>query len=155
LSLTFTRFFYLAQVKRFSGSKVPPVLEQETDVLLIGGGIMSATLGTWLQELEPDWSITMVCELGTAIFFFIGFEPYFYSLFLFSAGETILGIKGRRYHERHVGNLAAGTGAGLVYYHGRADDQRCRGELERLEQCLLIKDFGLVRMPRVTWWAQN
>ncbi|PVF73829.1 hypothetical protein CSC18_1933 [Klebsiella aerogenes] len=34
------------------------------------------------------------CELGTAIFFFIGFEPYFYSLFLFSAGETILGIKG-------------------------------------------------------------
>ncbi|MBX4321791.1 malate:quinone oxidoreductase, partial [Mycobacterium tuberculosis] len=30
--------------------------EQETDVLLIGGGIMSATLGTWLQELEPDWS---------------------------------------------------------------------------------------------------
>ncbi|MEJ5071503.1 malate dehydrogenase (quinone) [Enterobacter ludwigii] len=34
--------------------------EHETDVLLIGGGIMSATLGTWLQELEPDWSITMV-----------------------------------------------------------------------------------------------
>lgn len=34
--------------------------EHETDVLLIGGGIMSATLGTWLQELEPDWSITLV-----------------------------------------------------------------------------------------------
>ncbi|ADO47769.1 malate dehydrogenase (quinone) [[Enterobacter] lignolyticus] len=34
--------------------------EHETDVLLIGGGIMSATLGTWLQELEPEWSITMV-----------------------------------------------------------------------------------------------
>ena len=34
--------------------------EHQTDVLLIGGGIMSATLGTWLQELEPDWSITMV-----------------------------------------------------------------------------------------------
>ena len=27
--------------------------EQETDVLLIGGGIMSATLGTYLQELQP------------------------------------------------------------------------------------------------------
>ena len=27
--------------------------EQETDVLLIGGGIMSATLGTYLRELEP------------------------------------------------------------------------------------------------------
>ncbi|SEL78749.1 malate dehydrogenase (quinone) [Kosakonia sacchari] len=37
--------------------------EQETDVLLIGGGIMSATLGTWLQDLEPDWSITMVERL--------------------------------------------------------------------------------------------
>ena len=35
----------------------------ETDVLLIGGGIMSATLGTWLQELEPDWSITMVEQM--------------------------------------------------------------------------------------------
>jgi len=37
--------------------------EQETDVLLIGGGIMSATLGTWLSDLEPDWSITMVERL--------------------------------------------------------------------------------------------
>ncbi|MGK9172161.1 malate dehydrogenase (quinone) [Yokenella regensburgei] len=36
---------------------------QETDVLLIGGGIMSATLGTYLQELEPNWSITMVERL--------------------------------------------------------------------------------------------
>lgn len=32
--------------------------EQETDVLLIGGGIMSATLGTYLRELEPEWSMT-------------------------------------------------------------------------------------------------
>ncbi len=37
--------------------------EQETDVLLIGGGIMSATLGTYLQELQPDWSMTMVSAL--------------------------------------------------------------------------------------------
>ncbi|MWS31130.1 malate:quinone oxidoreductase, partial [Escherichia coli] len=37
--------------------------EQETDVLLIGGGIMSATLGTYLQELEPNWSMTMVERL--------------------------------------------------------------------------------------------
>lgn len=37
--------------------------EQETDVLLIGGGIMSATLGTYLRELEPNWSITMVERL--------------------------------------------------------------------------------------------
>ncbi|SNY63429.1 malate dehydrogenase (quinone) [Enterobacter sp. CC120223-11] len=37
--------------------------EHQTDVLLIGGGIMSATLGTWLQELEPDWSITLVEQM--------------------------------------------------------------------------------------------
>lgn len=37
--------------------------EKETDVLLIGGGIMSATLGTYLQELEPEWSMTMVERL--------------------------------------------------------------------------------------------
>ncbi|NDJ56346.1 malate dehydrogenase (quinone) [Enterobacteriaceae bacterium 4M9] len=33
------------------------------DVLLIGGGIMSATLGTFLQALEPGWSIEMVERL--------------------------------------------------------------------------------------------
>jgi malate dehydrogenase (quinone) len=30
-----------------------------TDVALIGGGIMSATLGVLLKELEPNWDITM------------------------------------------------------------------------------------------------
>ncbi|MEQ9861804.1 malate dehydrogenase (quinone) [Pectobacterium cacticida] len=34
--------------------------EKATDVVLIGGGIMSATLGVYLQELQPDWSIEMI-----------------------------------------------------------------------------------------------
>lgn len=34
-----------------------------TDVVLIGGGGMSATLGTYLQELQRDWSISMVERL--------------------------------------------------------------------------------------------
>lgn len=34
------------------------------DVVLIGGGIMSATLGTLLSELEPDWSIALYERLG-------------------------------------------------------------------------------------------
>ncbi|MCZ0962668.1 malate dehydrogenase (quinone) [Paracoccus benzoatiresistens] len=33
------------------------------DVLLIGGGIMSATLGILLHELEPEWTIRMVERL--------------------------------------------------------------------------------------------
>lgn len=33
--------------------------EPVVDVVLIGGGIMSATLGTYLSELEPDWKINM------------------------------------------------------------------------------------------------
>ena len=38
------------------------------DVLLIGGGIMSATLGVWLRELEPGWSLEMVERLdGVAL----------------------------------------------------------------------------------------
>jgi len=42
--------------------------EKSVDVVLIGGGIMSATLGTYLQELEPDWSIDMVERLdGVAL----------------------------------------------------------------------------------------
>ena len=36
---------------------------QKTDVLLIGGGIMSASLGTWLQKLQPDWKQVMVEKL--------------------------------------------------------------------------------------------
>ncbi len=34
-----------------------------TDVILIGAGIMSATLGTLLKELEPDWNITVYEQL--------------------------------------------------------------------------------------------
>ncbi|MEH2921064.1 malate dehydrogenase (quinone) [Samsonia erythrinae] len=34
--------------------------ETTRDVVLIGGGIMSSTLGVYLQELQPDWSIDMV-----------------------------------------------------------------------------------------------
>jgi len=43
-----------------------PVHAAETkkvDVLLVGGGIMSATLGTWLNELEPTWTMQMVERL--------------------------------------------------------------------------------------------
>jgi malate dehydrogenase (quinone) len=34
------------------------------DVALIGGGIMSATLGSLLQKLEPSWKITIFERLG-------------------------------------------------------------------------------------------
>jgi malate dehydrogenase (quinone) len=34
------------------------------DVVLIGGGIMSATLGTFLKRVRPDWSIVILERLG-------------------------------------------------------------------------------------------
>lgn len=41
---------------------------KKVDVLLIGGGIMSATLGVWLRELEPTWSMQMLERLdGVAL----------------------------------------------------------------------------------------
>jgi malate dehydrogenase (quinone) len=41
------------------------VAQDETiDVVLIGGGIMSATLGTLLHALQPDWSIRIYERLG-------------------------------------------------------------------------------------------
>lgn len=41
---------------------------KKTDFLLIGGGIMSASLGTWLQELQPEWKQVMVEKLdGVAL----------------------------------------------------------------------------------------
>jgi malate dehydrogenase (quinone) len=39
-------------------------VSEPIDVALIGGGIMSATLGSLLHRLEPDWSITIFERLG-------------------------------------------------------------------------------------------
>lgn len=36
---------------------------RKVDVVIIGGGIMSSTLGVWLNELEPSWSMEMVERL--------------------------------------------------------------------------------------------
>lgn len=40
--------------------------QRETDVILIGAGIMSATLGTLLKELAPDWKIKVFEKLEKA-----------------------------------------------------------------------------------------
>ncbi len=41
-------------------------MTEKTDVVLIGAGIMSATLGALLRQLQPDWSITMFERLDAA-----------------------------------------------------------------------------------------
>ena len=38
----------------------------KADAVLVGAGIMSATLGALLRRLEPDWSITLVERLDAA-----------------------------------------------------------------------------------------
>ncbi|WP_282432567.1 malate:quinone oxidoreductase [Filibacter tadaridae] len=40
--------------------------ENKTDVILIGAGIMSATLGTFLKELVPEWKVTVFEKLDSA-----------------------------------------------------------------------------------------
>lgn len=40
--------------------------QTSTDVILIGAGVMSATLGTLLKELVPDWKITVFEKLADA-----------------------------------------------------------------------------------------
>ncbi|MDC3413835.1 malate:quinone oxidoreductase [Aquibacillus sp. 3ASR75-11] len=40
--------------------------QNKTDVILIGAGIMSATLGSLLKELVPDWDITVFERLDNA-----------------------------------------------------------------------------------------
>ena len=37
--------------------------QTKTDVILIGAGIMSATLGTLLKELVPEWNIKVFEKL--------------------------------------------------------------------------------------------
>ena len=53
--------FIYSSVKDDSGRDIKA--DTKVDVLLIGGGIMSATLGTYLQELQPDWSMMMAERL--------------------------------------------------------------------------------------------
>eukprot|EP00429_Kryptoperidinium_foliaceum_P079569 CAMPEP_0176214176 /NCGR_PEP_ID=MMETSP0121_2-20121125/16035_1 /TAXON_ID=160619 /ORGANISM="Kryptoperidinium foliaceum, Strain CCMP 1326" /LENGTH=180 /DNA_ID=CAMNT_0017553253 /DNA_START=116 /DNA_END=654 /DNA_ORIENTATION=+ len=40
----------------------PPI--EEVDVVLVGGGVMSATVGLLLKQLEPSWKIVMYERLG-------------------------------------------------------------------------------------------
>jgi malate dehydrogenase (quinone) len=40
--------------------------QKKTDVILIGAGVMSATLGTLLKELVPEWQITVFEKLENA-----------------------------------------------------------------------------------------
>ena len=42
------------------------IRETKTDVILIGAGIMSATLGTLLKELVPEWNIKVFEKLDNA-----------------------------------------------------------------------------------------
>ncbi|UOE94071.1 malate:quinone oxidoreductase [Alkalihalobacillus sp. LMS39] len=39
-------------------------IQRKSDIILIGAGIMSATLGTILKELKPDWDITVYEKLS-------------------------------------------------------------------------------------------
>lgn len=50
------------------GNTTPPPIEKEVDTVLIGGGIMSATLGTLLKELEPTSTIAAYERLGSVAF---------------------------------------------------------------------------------------
>jgi malate dehydrogenase (quinone) len=50
-----------ASMLPLAGAAAPA--ERKVDVLLIGGGIMCATLGVLLRELEPEWTIEMVERL--------------------------------------------------------------------------------------------
>ncbi len=43
-----------------------PQVAAKADVVLVGAGIMSATLGALLRRLEPEWSITLVERLDAA-----------------------------------------------------------------------------------------
>ena len=41
-------------------------IQTKTDVILIGAGVMSATLGAFLKELTPEWEIKIFEKLGSS-----------------------------------------------------------------------------------------
>ena len=53
-------------MKSFLFGREPTVKEDGIDVVLIGGGIMSATLGVMLLELEPSWRVHIYESLPNA-----------------------------------------------------------------------------------------
>ncbi|MBY4895868.1 malate dehydrogenase (quinone) [Cupriavidus sp. AU9028] len=53
----------LGVVLSFTALSVQAQEAKKVDVVLIGGGIMSSTLGVWLKELEPEWSMMMIERL--------------------------------------------------------------------------------------------
>ncbi|MGU3471826.1 malate:quinone oxidoreductase [Paenibacillus sp. D51F] len=55
-------FFKYQRVRKVKMSKT----QTQTDVILIGAGIMSATLGALLKELVPDWNISVLERRATA-----------------------------------------------------------------------------------------
>ncbi|WP_426400719.1 malate dehydrogenase (quinone) [Ralstonia sp. R-29] len=52
-----------AVVVCFAAASAHAAEAKKVDVLLVGGGIMSSTLGVWLHELEPNWSMMMIERL--------------------------------------------------------------------------------------------
>mmetsp|Transcript_30030 Transcript_30030/g.69968 ORF Transcript_30030/g.69968 Transcript_30030/m.69968 type:complete len:543 (-) Transcript_30030:30-1658(-) len=46
------------------GCCVPPPITEEVDVVLVGGGSMSLTVGLLLKQLQPDWKIVLFERLG-------------------------------------------------------------------------------------------
>jgi malate dehydrogenase (quinone) len=58
-----TRTVLLSLVMTVTMLQAQAAETKKVDVLLVGGGIMSASLGIWLNELEPGWSMEMVERL--------------------------------------------------------------------------------------------
>jgi malate dehydrogenase (quinone) len=58
-----TRTVLLSLVMTVTMLQAQAAETKKVDVLLIGGGIMSASLGIWLNELEPGWSMEMIERL--------------------------------------------------------------------------------------------
>ena len=58
-----TRAVLLGLVLSVSALSAQAGETKKVDVLLVGGGIMSSTLGVWLNELQPDWSMMMIERL--------------------------------------------------------------------------------------------
>ncbi|WP_280525707.1 MULTISPECIES: malate:quinone oxidoreductase [Paenibacillus] len=56
-----TSFLQIERLRTVNMSK-----QTKTDVILIGAGIMSATLGSLLKELKPEWEITVFERRATA-----------------------------------------------------------------------------------------
>ena len=133
------------------------IVSEPVDVVLIGGGIMSATLGTLLHRLQPDWKIVVLERLSEVLeHYMLQSEQLDTKLILAANEHTAAGLLIQRLPATGEANLS-GTAATTAHEDeiGQNEDYHriatLAASLTRDELLTLDSDTILHRL----FWEEN